>query len=163
MRIDMPGEEYGLDFMDLHYRQRGHWESFNIGHALVRTRNWGKMKPIKPKRSAKMRGKMLKGTRIILDPIAVLDNPTLYRQRGWLQWDKHSVAAKRLLLEKMAADKLPIDSEPSGFYAITKRERVDRWPPSVSKLQNLSCPILELGTVTDPLSGTANSTNVKPI
>jgi hypothetical protein len=145
MRIDMPGEEkFGLDFMDLHYERRGFRKSCNIRHGLMRTKFKSKMKAVKAtklRRLPKMREKMFRGTRIVLDPIGVLDNPTLYRQRGWLQWDKQSLAAKTSLLEKtalfekMAANKLPTYNEFQNFREENKGKRVNRWPPSVSELQ----------------------------
>jgi hypothetical protein len=133
MRIDMPGEEkFGLDFMDLYYKGICNRKTFNVGQSLVGKGHKGVMELGSLKDLARVREKMFRGTRIVLDPLTVIDDKTLYEQRGWLQWDKQSTAAKISLLKKMAEDKLPVDNEPWDFKKIPKIDRVDRWPPSVS-------------------------------
>ncbi|EHL03474.1 hypothetical protein M7I_0416 [Glarea lozoyensis 74030] len=109
MRIDMPGEEkFGLDFMDLYYEGIRNRKTYNVGQSLIGKGHKGVMKRGQLKDLARVREKMFRGTRIVLDPLTVVDNKTLYEQRGWLQWDKQSAAAERSLLKKMAEDKLPV-------------------------------------------------------
>ena len=133
MRIDMPGEQkFGLDFMDLYYQGTGNRKTFNVAQGMAGISHKGKMKKGKPRKLMKVREKMFKGTRIVIDLLSVLDDKTLYEQRGWLQWDKQSAAAKKSRLENPTENQLPVDNEPWHFSQIPVSNRVDHWPPSVS-------------------------------
>ncbi|CAG8981466.1 hypothetical protein HYALB_00003037 [Hymenoscyphus albidus] len=137
VRLDMPGEQkYGLDFMDLYYEGTGNRKTFNVAHGISGVLHKDKIKETKAKNLTRIREKGFVSTRIVMDPIAILDNETLYEQRGWLRWDQACTHAKNAQINEAKAPKVPMKNEPykpyveaenSGFKPHT---RVDRWPTS---------------------------------
>ncbi|CAG8948943.1 hypothetical protein HYFRA_00002071 [Hymenoscyphus fraxineus] len=137
VRLDMPGEEkYGLDFMDLYYEGTGNRKTFNVAHGISGVLHKDKMKETKAKNLTRIREKGFISTRIVMDPIAILDNETLYEQRGWLRWDQACTHAKNAQINEAQAPKVPMKNEPYKPYdeaensGFKPRARVDRWPTS---------------------------------
>lgn len=127
----MPGEEkYGIDFMDLYYEGTGNRKTFNVGHGIAGHAEKGKMKEIKSYDLARVREKVFGSTRIVIDPITVLNDKSTYQQRGWALWDKQCAAAKKALMKKIVKTN-KVDNEPWDFNNLGfQPHRVDRWPPS---------------------------------
>jgi hypothetical protein len=131
MRMDMPGEEkYGLDFMDLFYKNyiinasRDRWS--RKYHRGVQK---GKALKKRQKHIDSARGRAC-STRIVLDPVEIWQNTT---------WPRH-VAGRHGLkcpttqkIAKLAHFPLPT-SQPNGLFSgdarLRLRARNDRYPPS---------------------------------
>ncbi|KAF4637232.1 hypothetical protein G7Y89_g852 [Cudoniella acicularis] len=130
MRLDMPGEEkYGLDFMDLYYQGDGNRWVYNVALSFAAKLDKGKVKDEKLKNLAKVRLKGFESTRVVLDPIKVLDNKKLADSRGWTNWTKHCADA-RCANNRNPPPPVPIDNIPWDFNTNPIPKRVDRWPPS---------------------------------
>lgn len=134
MRLDMPGEEkYGLELLDIYHiptTRSNHTD--NLTALPSSTREYTgiiKHKQHKPSRTnakrhlANIRKKAFCSTRIMLDPIIVLNDFELASERGWARWIVACKEAQQL------AKKTPIvkDNKPLfGYFPV----RYDRWPPS---------------------------------
>ncbi|KAE9365446.1 hypothetical protein N431DRAFT_387727, partial [Stipitochalara longipes BDJ] len=115
MRIDMPGEqEFGLDFMDLYVGRYGSRHIDQYPHNLMAPPDHESIaKSPKPElcKSCKaftsspqkrannrhrndIRQKLFNGTRIVIDPLAVLEDPNTAYKRGWTNWIKQCADAK---------------------------------------------------------------------
>lgn len=124
-RIDMPGEEkYGIDFMDLSGGRR----TYNVAHAFEGKikEEKKKFKDTKESRLKRARLSAYSGTRIVLDPVSVLNNTKLAWERGWTQWIEVCAYAEQAMREKRP---VPVDNKPWDFNKIPTK-RVDGWPPS---------------------------------
>lgn len=129
MRLDMPGEEkYGLDFMDLYYQKGGlNRKIFNVAHGFAGKLEKAKMKESKDSKLSKVRLKGFENTRVVLEPIHVLDHKHLADAHGWTQWIEQCEYARHMRTE--GAKKIVIDNKPWDFNTMDIK-RVDRWPPS---------------------------------
>jgi len=181
MRMDMPGEqEFGLDFMDLYVGRNGGSRADALPHNLMEEIKFAPLdheciktskfdfcaiclasKGPQKKRNLhrdNIRREFFNGTRIVIDPLAVLEDPVTAYKRGWTNWSKQcsDAAAKKPVSTKNDQDKpLPLPRDGKGMprpvfkdgddqytffksldrYLEAKRksplsERVFRWPPS---------------------------------
>ena len=130
MRMDMPGEEkYGLDFMDLFYKKRiVNASGASSREGIIEEYQKGKSLEKRQKHIDRARGRGYCSTRIVLDPVKVLQNKDMAEARGWTAWIKMCNEAKR----RKARPLLP--SRPNGLFAgdprLRLRARSDRYPPS---------------------------------
>ncbi|PVH76314.1 hypothetical protein DL98DRAFT_657541 [Cadophora sp. DSE1049] len=134
MRLDMPGEEqYGLDIMDIYHSQLGnvHTDNFTTMppnskeySGAIKHKHHVRERTKDRKHLETVREKAFRSTRLMLDPIIVLQDPHLATQRGWARW---IIACNQA--QKLAAEAPPkrMDNKPwYGYFPA----RWDRWPPS---------------------------------
>jgi hypothetical protein len=105
MRMDMPGEQkFGLDFMDLYHSGfLGLNHVDNLSGAgttdadYEERRNLGAI-PFNFKASKShlyhLRREFYEGTRIVIDPLTILDDPEAAYKRGWTNWIEQCKKAK---------------------------------------------------------------------
>lgn len=127
MRMDMPGEEkYGLDFMDLYYRYHI-INASGIGGREGLIEEYKKRKPVEKRQRYidRARGRRYCSTRIVLDPVEVLQSKEMSDARGWTAWITMCKEARRRPLPPLNPNQ-PFN----GDQRLRVRARKDRYPPS---------------------------------
>ena len=83
MRMDMPGEEkYGLDFMDLFYKNYINASGIGGRGGIIEEFKKGKSPKKRQKHIDRARGRGYCSTRIVLDPVEVIQNKVMVDARG---------------------------------------------------------------------------------
>lgn len=134
VRLDMPGEEkYGLEFLDIYHSRLGAIHTDNLTAVAPReAEHTGAIKHkhhVRERRKDRkhletLREKAFRSTRLMIDPVVVLKDPSLAEQRGWTRWISACKVAHDLAEEAPPKRK---DNQPWYGYSPV---RMDRWPPS---------------------------------
>jgi len=137
MRMDMPGEEkYGLDFMTIYYKhdlvssfdpiiKKGNPQGPMNDKALKRHHKALRRRQLHLGRA---RGCGYYSTRIVLDPIEVLQDKQMSDERGWTAWDQQCKATLHCRTQTASTILWPSPSF-SGDERLRPRSLTDRWPP----------------------------------
>jgi hypothetical protein len=175
MRMDMPGEQkFGLDLMDLYYGSSRYGlprklhriamdssssmnclypncSSMDCLHTLGASRYCSVCRRL-PMHVRHIRKKFFRGTRIVISPLTILEDPNVAYRHGWTNWIQQCEAANANksteepapILNLVALSGLPteeinrvedeyFEALDAYFQPLMKRplsERIFRWPPS---------------------------------